>query len=174
LQAGAKRELCFYRRRRLEPAPSGDVQPMTGLWGRRARFSIDMQPLTGLFSVAALFTSSCRICNSAVMNISICNAQRRHTVYNKSIRCFFRITNAYTLHCRIANSAGRSLRCPFSRHWQERSDVAKTGGEGRRLANDGGRAPVTNDETGRRHFATVTPHTAWVETRCIASLHCSA
>jgi hypothetical protein len=42
------------------------------------------------------------------MNISICNAQLHHTGYNKNICCFFRIANAYTLRCRIANSAGRS------------------------------------------------------------------
>jgi hypothetical protein len=41
------------------------------------------------------------------MNISICNAQHHHTGYVKNIYSFFRITNAYTLRCRIANSAGR-------------------------------------------------------------------
>jgi hypothetical protein len=51
--------------------------------------------------------SSCLICNSAVMNISICNAQLHLTGYVENICCFFRIINAYTLHCRIANSAGR-------------------------------------------------------------------
>jgi hypothetical protein len=50
---------------------------------------------------------SCRICNSAVMNISICNAPLHLTGYVKNICRFFRIANAYTLHCRIANSAGR-------------------------------------------------------------------
>jgi hypothetical protein len=44
------------------------------------------------------------------MNISICNAQFHHTGYIKNICCFFRITNAYTLRCRITNSAGRARR----------------------------------------------------------------
>jgi hypothetical protein len=39
--------------------------------------------------------------------ISICNAQLRHTGYKEGICRFFRITNANTLRCRIANSAGR-------------------------------------------------------------------
>jgi hypothetical protein len=33
--------------------------------------------------------SSCRICNSAVMNISICNAQLHLTEYVENICCFF-------------------------------------------------------------------------------------
>jgi hypothetical protein len=79
----AKLELCFYIRRRLEPAPSGGIP-------------YHMPP-------------SCRICNSAVMNISICNAQFRHTGYNKISVVFSRIANAYTLRCRITNSAGREV-----------------------------------------------------------------
>jgi hypothetical protein len=43
------------------------------------------------------------------MNIRICNAQLRHTGYKEGICRFFRIANAYTLRCRIANSAGRRL-----------------------------------------------------------------
>jgi hypothetical protein len=63
------------------------------------------------------------------MNIRICNAQHRLTGYKEGLFRFFRIANAYTLHCRIANSAGRvrvvaeqaeacaERRLPLFRHW---------------------------------------------------------
>jgi hypothetical protein len=82
---------------------------------------------------------SCRICNLAVMNISICNAQPRHTGYIKNICCFFRITNAYTLSCRIANSAerkGRKKISPRLRRWRKGAKrfhrVSAAGGRARK------------------------------------------
>jgi hypothetical protein len=54
LQAVQSRSFAFMYDVGWSLRRAGGVQPLTGLCGRRTRFSIDMQPLTGLYILSVI------------------------------------------------------------------------------------------------------------------------